>query len=371
MAERKLVTVSAAKGYAALKKTLQLIETKGTPNPHRGRRFLINWSNGELCEATSEGSLVVADFCWKNVAGATGKGKWLVSVDGAFIAGQWRQDGVAEGPWSWYGRRKPSLSNPLPPEAALSQSSREEEDFRGPADLASSIITAARSVVATAGDLQSRELLARQWDEAAPQQPSGTGGDLAPSAVLRRSWLSAGEELRSCLGLSVQGLVPQQIQQLGQVLTLLLLFVVSFFSARALNLALGTPADAVTWSFFAACYAVVLDVVLPSRKGFPGFAEDLETRRKFLQQLQRWEESGGLQRYGSIPRDELLGAARRVLAPASQMSTLRNSEIEELLKVWNPDLKRQVLRSSRLSKGAMITYENISMVKGKEPRSIW
>ena len=29
MAERKLVTVSAAKGYAALKKTLQLIETKG------------------------------------------------------------------------------------------------------------------------------------------------------------------------------------------------------------------------------------------------------------------------------------------------------------------------------------------------------
>lgn len=50
-----------------------------------------------------EGSLVVADFCWKNVAGATAKGKWLVSVDGAFIAGQWRQDGVAEGPWSWYG----------------------------------------------------------------------------------------------------------------------------------------------------------------------------------------------------------------------------------------------------------------------------
>ncbi|CAL1129312.1 unnamed protein product, partial [Cladocopium goreaui] len=94
MAERKLVTVSAAKGYAALKKTLlraawytmtrvywekwafhimerdhtslpeienraktlwEILLGEGTPNPHRGRRFLINWSNGELCEATSEG----------------------------------------------------------------------------------------------------------------------------------------------------------------------------------------------------------------------------------------------------------------------------------------------------------------------------
>ena len=31
------------------------------------------------------GSLVVADFCWKNVAGATGKGKWLVLLG----AGTW------------------------------------------------------------------------------------------------------------------------------------------------------------------------------------------------------------------------------------------------------------------------------------------
>ena len=29
MAERKIVTVSAAKGYAALKKTLQVVDTKG------------------------------------------------------------------------------------------------------------------------------------------------------------------------------------------------------------------------------------------------------------------------------------------------------------------------------------------------------
>lgn len=49
----------------------------------------------------------------------------------------------------------------------------------------------------------------------------------------------------------------------------------------------------------------------------------------------------------------------------------RDSEVEELLKVWNPGMKRQVLRTSRLSKGAMITYENVSIVPGKEPRSIW
>ncbi|CAE7512951.1 DHAR2, partial [Symbiodinium microadriaticum] len=65
-----------------------------------------------------EGSLVVADFCWENSAGATGSGKWLVSREGNFIAGNWRQEGVAEGPWSWYGRKKPSLRTPPPPELA-------------------------------------------------------------------------------------------------------------------------------------------------------------------------------------------------------------------------------------------------------------
>lgn len=38
-------------------------------------------------------------------------------------------------------------------------------------------------------------------------------------------------------------------------------------------------------------------------------------------------------------------------------------------QVWNPEMRRQVLRSSR--RKALVTYENISVVKDKEPRSIW
>ena len=34
--------------------------------------------------------------------------------------------------------------------------------------------------------------------------------------------------------------------------------------------------------------------ISPFKPGFPGFAEDLETRRKSLQQLQRWEALGDL-----------------------------------------------------------------------------
>ncbi|CAK9058671.1 unnamed protein product [Durusdinium trenchii] len=237
-----------------------------------------------------EGSLVVADFSWKNVAGASGKGQWLVSVDGAFIAGQWRQDGVEEGPWSWYGRRKPSLGNPLPPE--LARSSAQEEAVPVP-DLGPSIIQAARELVATYRDKEplAKERLAKAWEDAAPQQPSGTGGDLAPSAVLRRRWLAAGEELRSCLGLSVQGLTPKWLQDLGQAATIALLFLLSLFFARALNLALGNPADAATWSLFAAAYAVILDLVLPSRKGLLGSAvlED-PVRQQRLRTLRSWEE---------------------------------------------------------------------------------
>lgn len=77
--------------------------------------------------------------------------------------------------------------------------------------------------------------------------------------------------------------------------------------ARCLNLALGNGSDAVTWSFFAAAYAAVLDFVLPSRKAFG------DAKRQRLRTLRRWEEAGGLLRKGSTPREELLSSARRHL----------------------------------------------------------
>ncbi|CAK9107274.1 unnamed protein product [Durusdinium trenchii] len=133
-----------------------------------------------------EGSLVVADFSWKNVAGASGKGQWLVSVDGAFIAGQWRQDGVEEGPWSWYGRRKPSLGNPLPPE--LARSSAQEEAVPVP-DLGPSIIQAARELVATYRDKEplAKERLAKAWEDAAPRLGAFGGAATTVAGSRRRA----------------------------------------------------------------------------------------------------------------------------------------------------------------------------------------
>eukprot|EP00913_Durusdinium_trenchii_P002909 g2696.t1 len=62
--------------------------------------------------------------------------------------------------------------------------------------------------------------------------------------------------------------------------------------------------------------------------------------------------------HDSMPDTEEQDAScARVLAPSGEAP--RDSEIEELLKVWNPDLKRQVLRSSRVK--ALVTYENISV----------
>eukprot|EP00439_Symbiodinium_sp_Y106_P019774 s4329_g2.t1 len=321
-----------------------------------------------------EGSLVVADFCWENSAGATGNGKWLVSREGNFIAGNWRQDGVAEGPWSWYGRKKPSLRTPPPPEVAKTMAREAANQEPRSTDLGPTAIKAGAAAVEEAGaDAAAREAVAQAWDVSAPVQPSGTGGDLAPSAVLRRRWLAAGEDLRAVLGLTVSGLVPEDLQRLGFALALTLWSLLALFFARALALSLGSSADAATWSFFFASYAVVLDIVLPSRGGLspPRSADAAATRRERLERLRLWAENGGLLRRGATPRDELLKAVRLVLEPAGKGDTMRDSEVEELLKVWNPGMKRQVLRTSRLSKGAMITYENVSIVPGKEPRSIW
>ena len=45
-----------------------------------GKYPIHGWYGIGLVPARVPGSLVVADFCWKNVAGATGKGKWLVML---------------------------------------------------------------------------------------------------------------------------------------------------------------------------------------------------------------------------------------------------------------------------------------------------
>ncbi|CAE7235922.1 DHAR1 [Symbiodinium sp. CCMP2592] len=226
-----------------------------------------------------EGSLVVADFCWENSAGATGNGKWLVSREGNFIAGNWRQDGVAEGPWSWYGRKKPSLRTPPPPEVAKTMAREAANQEPRSTDLGPTAIKAGAAAVEEAGaDAAAREAVAQAWDVSAPVQPSGTGGDLAPSAVLRRRWLAAGEDLRAVLGLTVSGLVPEDLQPISA----------------------------------------------PQRR-----------RRSDA-------ENGGLLRRGATPRDELLKAVRLVLEPAGKGDTM-----------W------------------LITYENVSIVPGKEPRSIW
>ncbi|CAE7408828.1 DHAR2 [Symbiodinium natans] len=347
---------------------MRLRGESGSYTADGGRHDILN------IQRRREGSLVVADFRWENSAGASGSGKWLVSREGNFIAGNWRQDGVEEGPWSWYGRKKPSLRTPPPPEVARARAREGADQDTRVTDLGPVAIKAGAAAVQAAGsDAGAREAVAQAWDNSAPVQPSGTGGDLAPSAVLRRRWLAAGEDLRAVLGLTLGGLVPENVQRLGFALALALWSISALFFARALALSLGSSADAATWSFFFASYAVILDIALPTRAGLapPATANAVALRQKRLEQLRLWAENGGLVRRGATPRDELLKAVRRVLEPGGSGEAMRDSEVEELLKVWNPAMKRQVLRTSRLSKGAMITYENVSIVPGKEPRSIW
>ena len=143
----------------------------------RGSRgdYVADGARHELSGVTvgREGSLVVADFCWRNVAGASGRGRWLVSYDGAFIAGQWRQDGVEDGPWSWYGRRKPSLSSsPQVAKASGVEATRHRRDvrrrprlnedgFRQRPEVPDDVETAAPSVVEAAAWQSARAL--EQW----------------------------------------------------------------------------------------------------------------------------------------------------------------------------------------------------------------
>eukprot|EP00913_Durusdinium_trenchii_P027432 g25729.t1 len=101
------------------------------------------------------------------------------------------KDGVEEGPWSWYGRRKPSLGNPLPPE--LARSSAQEEAVPVP-DLGPSIIQAARELVATYRDKEplAKERLAKAWEDAAPRLGCTFLGKLRTADVFKKAWRQTG-----------------------------------------------------------------------------------------------------------------------------------------------------------------------------------
>ncbi|CAE8737082.1 unnamed protein product [Polarella glacialis] len=363
-----------------------LMRIRGSVGEYRaeGRRHDISGIT-----ARRQGSVVVVDFLWSNLDSSSGSGNWLISANGDFLAGTWSQDGT-DGAWSWNGRRKAAVSSPPPPGtvSGVDSTSPQElaaKEFLG--DLGSETALAAAALtqsMAREPDL-AREKLARVWDDTAPVQPTGTGGDFAQSALLPDRWRDAGSEMRAVMGLTSEGLISAELRSLATAICFLLFAVLALVLARALELGVGNPEDSASYSLFFAGYTVLLDVSVKGRREgimrLTRSPEEQKLRELRLAALCRWANGGALLRTGEVPRIEVLEAIRKAV-PKLRAFVL-DSELEDLLKVWQPDLKRRVLRTASGTTPAIVTYENLSLDLDvirlaaesepvlAEPRTIW
>mmetsp|Transcript_116269 Transcript_116269/g.371035 ORF Transcript_116269/g.371035 Transcript_116269/m.371035 type:complete len:645 (+) Transcript_116269:106-2040(+) len=295
-----------------------------------------------------EGSLFLVSFRWRNAGGGRGRGTWMLSGTGDCVDGTWSQDGLSDGPWVWIGVKK-KVAEP----SVLVGRAPPVRTAAGASAAASAAAAIAEVVDAVANEpAASREVLACAWDSAVPRR---VGGTFSQSAVLPRLWFAAGSELRTMLGLTYSQLVPSSVSSLATSITFAGFALVALVLARALAVGLGSSSDAATWASFAAATAVVLDVTVPARRdrlrdGLRS-PEAQASRSRRLQALCRWADSGALRRSGSSPRDEVIAAVRRgvpefrtPLDGDDDEGVPGDAEVERMLRIWHPALKRRVLR---------------------------
>lgn len=322
-----------------------------------------------------QGRLAVASFRWTNSDNtATGQGQWLLDANADFMAGSFSQDGLEGGPWSWYGRRKPRLGTPPPPGFAQVETVVQAQANTRQGDLEAEVVKAAAAMASSLSEAPAevREAIAVAFESTSPEQPSGTGGELSRTADLQRYWMDAGSDLRMVLGLTAEGLVDPKLQYAATVLSVLSLSLLSLFLARLVALAVGGSGDTFTWAAYTASWAVLLDVT-GRRDGLMQLLrkpEEAALRKQRLSAFCAWANSGALLRRGSAPRAEVLEYVRQTVFPESSAS-VQDSEIEELLKVWHPGLRKQAIRISG-NPAPMMSYKNVSLGRRVEPPgSIW
>mmetsp|Transcript_11269 Transcript_11269/g.30159 ORF Transcript_11269/g.30159 Transcript_11269/m.30159 type:complete len:514 (-) Transcript_11269:94-1635(-) len=235
--------------------------------------------------------------------------------------------------------------------------------------LASAMAEMERQLRASGADVASRERVARAWDLAAPDD----GGNYW--SRLTRRWDDTGIELRRVLGLTCDRMVPEQLRTIAAVTTAVLLGVVCAVSARSISIGLGSPTDAVTWSFFGLSYALVLDYSVKARReslmDLLRSPEDRLLRQRVLTGLCRWADSGALRRRGTAQRDEVLLAVRKAVPELRIDGALPDGEVEDLLKVWHPALRRKTERGLSRGGKVRILYDNLSVNPQNVGRNIW
>lgn len=341
----------------------------------------------------SEGSAVLASFRWAN-DGSTGVGTWRVSWSGDCMQGSWTQDGEAGRQFAWVATRAQEAALPEPrfyPGAAgkadgATDSRKSPEEAVLPGSVAGAIAELTRA--AAREPAESREALASAWEAAVPRN---SGGIYAASAVLPRRWQAVGGEMRLMLGLTANSLVPAPVQALSFGLAVAFFAITAFVLARLLAVALGSSADACAWASFAAAGAALLEGIQPdrqeSRKEFLRSKEDRTRRERLLNSLCRWADAGGLRRKGSQLRGEVLEAVRKGI-PEFRAESISDPELERLLRVWHPGLRKktarglgadprpfespEALRARQGNTGnplVFVTYLNLSAPE--DSRSIW
>jgi len=355
-------------------------------------RYRVDGKSHRLSDivVSRQGSLWHVTFRWTNNRNV-GSGVWLLSGDGNCIDGTWSEDGSDRGPWVWTGQRKqigelPASVGRAPPRPTKASDSAGTAVAQAAAEVALSSASDAPA---------SREALASAWDKATPGR---VGGAFSQSAVLPRRWQAVGRELRMALGLTYEELVAESAQQIAQVSAVTVFMATSFVTARGLAVGLGSSSDALVWATFAAASALVLDFTVAARR--EGWREafrspeDQARRDRCLSALCRWADAGGLIRSGSAPREAVIAAVRRAVPElrasvgGSDVEVPGDAEVERLLRVWHPGLRRRVSKSlasllvdpgmpkQQESAGiqvapVVVIYENLSVDPEMTDQSIW